>query len=358
MLHQAQEERQVGRVDALLVDRQDEAGRARSRGGSWSSRPPRRCPASATGAPELVALRGRRPARRRDLGVDRHGGSGGACRSGIGGARKVDVLLGEPDLLERRPRTARGRRRPPPRPGSRVPRRRRRGPACATPSSQPQSMSAAVRDQLGPRRCRSARATSTRRIELEELRRAHDQEQVDPRCDRRHRALPVGGGVADVLVARPLDRREAAPQRRHDARPCRRPRAWSGSNRRRALGSGTATLRRRPRVSTRSTEPSGTWPMVPITSGWPAWPISRTVRPGLVVPLDLAMDLGDQRAGGVGEQQPAPARLGRHRLGHAMGGEHDERRRPAPRRAPRRTRRPAPRSSSTTWRLWTISWRT
>ena len=45
---------------------------------------------------------------------------------------------------------------------------------------------------------------------------------------------------------------------------------------------------------------------------------------GLVVPLDLAMDLGDQRAGGVGEQQPAAARLGRHRLGHAMRREHDQ----------------------------------
>ena len=44
----------------------------------------------------------------------------------------------------------------------------------------------------------------------------------------------------------------------------------------------------------------------------------------LAVALDLAMDLGDQRTGGVGEQQPAAARLGRHGLGHAVGREHDQ----------------------------------
>ncbi len=26
-------------------------------------------------------------------------------------------------------------------------------------------------------------------------------------------------------------------------------------------------------------EPGGSWPMVPITSGWPAWPIRSTWRP-------------------------------------------------------------------------------
>ena len=46
--------------------------------------------------------------------------------------------------------------------------------------------------------------------------------------------------------------------------------------------------------------------------------------PGLVVRLDLAVDLGDQRAGGVGEQQPAAPRLGRHRLGHAVRREHHQ----------------------------------
>ena len=40
------------------------------------------------------------------------------------------------------------------------------------------------------------------------------------------------------------------------------------------------------------------------------------------MPLGLAMDLGDQRAGGVDIEQVAAAGLGRHRLRHAVGGEH------------------------------------
>ena len=44
MLHQAEEERQVGGVDPLLVDGQDEAAALGVRGGSSSSRPPRRSP--------------------------------------------------------------------------------------------------------------------------------------------------------------------------------------------------------------------------------------------------------------------------------------------------------------------------
>ena len=38
--------------------------------------------------------------------------------------------------------------------------------------------------------------------------------------------------------------------------------------------------------------------------------------------LGLAMDLGDQRAGGVEMEQVPQARRLRHRLGDAMGGEH------------------------------------
>jgi hypothetical protein len=32
-------------------------------------------------------------------------------------------------------------------------------------------------------------------------------------------------------------------------------------------------------VSTRITSPGGSWPMVPIVSGWPAWPIMTICRP-------------------------------------------------------------------------------
>ena len=45
---------------------------------------------------------------------------------------------------------------------------------------------------------------------------------------------------------------------------------------------------------------------------------------GLLVALDLAVNLGDQRAGGVGEQQPAAPGFGRHGLGHAVGREYHQ----------------------------------
>ena len=46
MLHQAQKERQVARIDALFIERQDEHGRRRWRSGNWNSRRPRRCPSA------------------------------------------------------------------------------------------------------------------------------------------------------------------------------------------------------------------------------------------------------------------------------------------------------------------------
>jgi hypothetical protein len=41
----------------------------------------------------------------------------------------------------------------------------------------------------------------------------------------------------------------------------------------------------------------------------------------VIVALRLHMDLGNQRAGGVEIEHLARLRLGRHRLGHAVGGE-------------------------------------
>ena len=43
------------------------------------------------------------------------------------------------------------------------------------------------------------------------------------------------------------------------------------------------------------------------------------------VVLGLAVDLADQRAGGVEVEELPPRRLGRHALGHAVGGEHHRR---------------------------------
>ena len=48
-------------------------------------------------------------------------------------------------------------------------------------------------------------------------------------------------------------------------------------------------------------------PMVPSTSGWPAWPISATSKP-FAVSLTFFVNLGDQRAGRVDHAQSALAR--------------------------------------------------
>ena len=45
---------------------------------------------------------------------------------------------------------------------------------------------------------------------------------------------------------------------------------------------GTATDRASSTVSTRVIEPAGTWPNVPMTSGWPAWPMNRMWRPSSI----------------------------------------------------------------------------
>ena len=80
-------------------------------------------------------------------------------------------------------------------------------------------------------------------------------------------------------------------------------------------------LRASASVSTRVTAPGGSWPMVPITSGWPAWPISMISRPSRKWMLGLAVDLGHQRAGGVELEEVARLRRRRHRFGDAVGGE-------------------------------------
>ena len=185
----------------------------------------------------------------------------------------------------------------------------------------------------------------------------HHQEQVGARGDRGHRPLAVGGGVADVLVARALDRREAPPQHRDDGgRVGHRERGLGRVGEPRRVGRPRPP-RRRPRSRPAAPSPArpAPWCRSP-RDGRHGRSAARCARP--VVALDLAVHLGDQRTGGVGEQQPAPARLGRH----SSWARHAPRTRPA---RPSGTSSssstntaPSPRSSSTTWRLWTISWRT
>ena len=64
-----------------------------------------------------------------------------------------------------------------------------------------------------------------------------------------------------------------------------------------------------------------TCPMVPSTSGWPAWPIRINVAATRHVSLALGVDLRHQRAGGVQHRKAARYRLVDDRLGDSMGTE-------------------------------------
>ena len=94
-------------------------------------------------------------------------------------------------------------------------------------------------------------------------------------------------------------------------------------------------------VSISVTAPSGSCPMVPITSGWPRMADQHDLEPALVVTSGLPVDLGDQRAGRVEVEQVARRAASRDRLRHAVRREHHRSARcPGSRPAPRRTPRP------------------
>ena len=66
----------------------------------------------------------------------------------------------------------------------------------------------------------------------------------------------------------------------------------------------------------------GIWPIVPSTSGWPAWPIRISLRPCADIALALIVHLGDQRAGRIEHRQIARRRLLLDALRDAMRAEH------------------------------------
>ncbi len=88
--------------------------------------------------------------------------------------------------------------------------------------------------------------------------------------------------------------------------------------------------------------PAGSWPIVPITSTWPAWPIRTISRPSLKCRLASIWTL--LTSGQVASRKNMLPRLGvgRHRLGHAMRRKHHRRVGiGGSRRVPRRTPRPS-----------------
>ena len=122
-------------------------------------------------------------------------------------------------------------------------------------------------------------ATSTRRSELELLGAPTTISRSHAAGDGLDRRLAVGGGVADVFLVRPDDAGKALPQDGDD-----RGRVVDRQGGLRDVGEPLGVARRRSArasaaVSISVTAPAGSWPMVPITSGWPAWPIRTISRP-------------------------------------------------------------------------------
>ena len=138
-------------------------------------------------------------------------------------------------------------------------------------------------DQVGSTPSRSA--SSRRRLELELFGEPTTSTRSQSRGQFAHGVLAVLGGVADVVVLRSLHRRELRLERGDDVAGV--------VHRQRGLGGvghvvGLVDLERRdvrrcPRPG-RSCAPVARpsrchWPIVPSTSGCPAWPISTMSRP-------------------------------------------------------------------------------
>ena len=109
--------------------------------------------------------------------------------------------------------------------------------------------------------------------------RADHQQQVDLVEHLLHGPLAVGGRVADVLLLRPADVREAAAQRGDDVgRLVHRQRRLRRVGEPVARGAGSSSASAASTLSTRIVD-SGASPIVPTTSSWPACPIRMIVYP-------------------------------------------------------------------------------
>ncbi len=135
-------------------------------------------------------------------------------------------------------------------------------------------------------RMRLLRAGSQRHFDealgVGRIRRADDDEEIAAGSGLLHHFLAVGRGVADRIRRRvPCRFGKALLQPRDDAgRVVDRERRLRDKAEIVGIGRlvGVGIL---DRLDQRDS-PSGSWPIVPITSGWPAWPISTTWRPSLL----------------------------------------------------------------------------
>ncbi len=150
--------------------------------------------------------------------------------------------------------------------------------------------------------------------------RAHHHHGVDHGGDPLHHLLAVGGGVADVFLVRSNQRREARLQRLHDlAGVIDRERGL------RDVGEVAGIARREARnLLDRLQQGDGAGGQLPDRSHnfrVAGMADQHDLAATLVVDLGLAVNLGDQRTGGVEGEEIALLRLGRNRLRHPVSGE-------------------------------------
>ena len=136
---------------------------------------------------------------------------------------------------------------------------------------------------LHQRRARTARALCDllEPLGVGGVGRADHDHRLDHGRHLLHHLLAVGGGVADVFLVRAMDLAESALSAPRRYRRCRRPTAWSASHRQDWRDRAARTPRPRSTDWTSVMAPRGSWPTVPTTSGWSAWPISTISRPRL-----------------------------------------------------------------------------
>jgi hypothetical protein len=142
------------------------------------------------------------------------------------------------------------------------------------------------------------------------IRRAHHHEQPGPRGDGLDRRLPVGGGVADVFLARPDHVGEAALQGRDDLGGVVHGKGGLGGEGQRAVG-------RHHRLGIGHGLDDGGSALGQLAHGADDLGVAlmadqQDMAAGILVALSLAMHLADQRAGGVQIHHVAAAGLGGH----------------------------------------------
>ena len=161
-------------------------------------------------------------------------------------------------------------------------------------------------------------------LRVRRVRRADHEHEVDLARERLDRRLAVGRGVADVVLGRPDDGREARLQRGDDVgRLVDRERRLREV--RELLAAAAPAAARRPRRSARARSRRAPRPSCRPPPRGPAWPIRKIVRPWPAKRLRLVVHLGHERAGRVDRAQPAQRGVAVHLGRDAVRREHDRR---------------------------------